>query len=99
VAVKVFLDRKSQGLVFEKVRSYLLLPLKGFLIFSKKLRREVNVWFRLDHPNIVPLLGITYDFGTSLSMVSPWLQKGTLQTYLNSSTARLEDLRPLVSTL
>ncbi|KAJ7732620.1 kinase-like domain-containing protein [Mycena olivaceomarginata] len=85
VAVKVFLDRKSQGLVFEK----------GF-IFSKKLRREVNVWCRLDHPNIVPLLGITYDFGTSLSMVSPWLQKGTLQTYLNSSTARLKDLRPLL---
>ncbi|KAJ7159609.1 hypothetical protein C8R46DRAFT_1194899, partial [Mycena filopes] len=64
VAVKVFLDRKSEGLVFER-----------------KLRREVAVWHRLNHANIVPLLGITYDFGTSLSMVSPWLGNGTLHTY------------------
>ncbi|KAF8193964.1 kinase-like domain-containing protein, partial [Mycena galopus ATCC 62051] len=58
--------------------------------------REVNVWCRLNHPNIVPLLGITYDFGTSLSMVSPWLQKGTLHTYLKSSDIRASDLRPLL---
>ncbi|KAJ7795394.1 kinase-like domain-containing protein [Mycena olivaceomarginata] len=42
---------------------------KGTLQRRTKLRREVNVWCRLDHPNIMPLLGITYDFGTSLSML------------------------------
>ncbi|KAJ7658275.1 kinase-like domain-containing protein, partial [Mycena polygramma] len=51
----------------------------------KRLRREVNVWCRLDHPNIVPLLGITYDFGPALSMVSPWLKSGTLHAYLKST--------------
>ncbi|KAJ6529709.1 kinase-like domain-containing protein [Mycena capillaripes] len=79
VAVKIFLDRKLEGPVFEK-----------------RLRREVNVWCRLDHPNVVPLLGITYDFGTSLSMVSPWLHKGTLHMYLESREARLGDSRPLL---
>ncbi|KAJ6467099.1 kinase-like domain-containing protein [Mycena vitilis] len=79
VAVKVFLDRKSEGPVFER-----------------RLRREVNVWCRLDHPNIVPLLGITYDFGASLSMVSPWLKGGTLHTYLKSTTTLLGNRRRLL---
>ncbi|KAJ7092196.1 kinase-like domain-containing protein [Mycena epipterygia] len=76
VAVKVFLDRKSD--------------------FDRKLRREVAVWYRLHHPNIVSLLGITYDFGSSLSMVSPWMAKGTLNTYLKSGEPRLQDFRPLL---
>ncbi|KAJ6488430.1 kinase-like domain-containing protein [Mycena vulgaris] len=80
VAVKVFVDRKSEGLAFER-----------------KLRREVAVWYRLDHPNIVPLLGITFDFGLSLSMVSPWLQRGTLHSYLKSGHAQPSDLGPLLT--
>ncbi|KAJ7312254.1 kinase-like domain-containing protein [Mycena albidolilacea] len=69
---------------------------KGMLQRRTKLQREVNVWCRLDHPNIMPLLGITYDFGTSLSMVSPWLRKGTLHAYLESSDARLSHLCPVL---
>ncbi|KAJ7757203.1 kinase-like domain-containing protein [Mycena maculata] len=61
-------------------------------VLTQKLRREVAVWYRLHHPNIIPLLGITYDFGTCLSMVSPWRAKGTLNTYLNSSEPRAHDL-------
>ncbi|KAJ7702661.1 kinase-like domain-containing protein [Mycena rosella] len=79
VAVKVFLDRNSEGLAFER-----------------KLRREVAVWYRLDHPNIVKMLGITYDFGPSLSMVSPWLQNGTLNNYLRSAQAKRETLGSLL---
>ncbi|KAJ7477420.1 kinase-like domain-containing protein [Mycena latifolia] len=67
------------------------------LAFQRKLRREVDVWYRLDHRNIVPLLGITFDFGTSLSMVSPWLTKGTLHHYLKSSQPRPEDLGLLLT--
>ncbi|KAJ7923586.1 kinase-like protein, partial [Mycena leptocephala] len=59
----------------------------------QRLRREVNVWCRLKHRNIVPLLGITYDFGTSLSMVSPWLRRGTLHAYLEAGEAHPSDLR------
>ena len=35
----------------------------------------------MDHENIVPLLGITSDFG-STGMVSPWMEKGNLTIYL-----------------
>ncbi|KAJ7087012.1 kinase-like domain-containing protein [Mycena epipterygia] len=79
VAVKVFVDRKSEGRKFER-----------------DLRREVAVWYRLHHPNVVPLLGITYDFGTSLSMISPWLGRGTLNTYLKSGEPRLQDFGRLL---
>jgi hypothetical protein len=38
----------------------------------------------LDHENIVPLLGITYDFGRGnpMGMVCPWLENGNLNGYL-----------------
>ncbi|KAJ7191688.1 kinase-like protein, partial [Mycena pura] len=62
----------------------------------QKLRREVAVWYRLDHPNVVPLFGITYDFGTSLSMVSPWLPNGTLDSYLKSGVPGRNAFRPLL---
>ncbi|KAJ6611956.1 kinase-like domain-containing protein, partial [Mycena sp. CBHHK59/15] len=60
------------------------------------LRREVAVWHRLDHPNIVPLLGITYDFGSHISMVSPWLENGTLNDYLRSREPQPENLGRLL---
>lgn len=69
----------------------------GIVTCCQKIRREVAVWYRLDHPNVVPLFGITYDFGTSLSMVSPWLPNGTLDTYLKSGMPGPNAFRPLVS--
>jgi len=48
---------------------------------SQRLRRELRVWQRLDHENILPLSGITYHFGY-VSMVCPWQENGNLQQYL-----------------
>jgi len=48
----------------------------------KKLRRELRIWCKLDHRNVVPLLGVVSDFGHLLSMVSPWLSNGSLHKYL-----------------
>ncbi|KAJ7157387.1 kinase-like domain-containing protein [Mycena filopes] len=46
--------------------------------------REALVWQRLRHPHILPLLGIDRDtFPSSLCMVSPWMQNGTVLKYLN----------------
>jgi hypothetical protein len=38
----------------------------------------------LKHKNIVPLLGITFDFGPNkpMGMVCPWLENGNLNGYL-----------------
>ncbi|KAG6825107.1 hypothetical protein H0H92_004679 [Tricholoma furcatifolium] len=48
--------------------------------------REAVVWGQLSHPNILPFLGI-YCFGqnnTRLSLVSPWMSKGSVAVFLNS---------------
>ncbi|KAJ8591683.1 kinase-like protein [Rhizopogon salebrosus TDB-379] len=49
---------------------------------EKALRRELGMWKRLQHANILSLLGIVRDFGPYISMVSPWLEHGSLTVYL-----------------
>lgn len=49
---------------------------------EQALRRELGMWKRLDHINILPLLGIARDFSPSISMVSPWCENGSLAAYL-----------------
>ncbi|KAF8553450.1 kinase-like protein [Imleria badia] len=48
------------------------------------LRRELGIWKRLDHINIVPFLGIAYGFGMcgSMSLVSLWMPNETLHNFL-----------------
>jgi serine/threonine protein kinase len=43
------------------------------------LYQEAVVWKRLDHPNIVPLLGIT---STPLQLVSVWMSGGDLTEHI-----------------
>jgi len=47
------------------------------------------VWKRLDHQNIVPLLGITF---TPLQLISEWMPNGNLTEYIRThpETDRLE---------
>ena len=54
-------------------------------------RRELGIWRRLDHRNIVPFLGIAYGFGRqgSASLVSSWMPHGTLHTFLEEHDDRL----------
>jgi len=39
---------------------------------------------RLEHPNIVPLLGVTYGFGPMLGAVFPWMSNGSLHSFLKN---------------
>ncbi|KAF7337744.1 Kinase-like protein [Mycena sanguinolenta] len=46
--------------------------------------REALIWTQLHHPNILPCFGIDGDsFPSSLCMVSPWMDHGTVLNYLN----------------
>ncbi|KAJ7261919.1 kinase-like domain-containing protein [Mycena rebaudengoi] len=46
--------------------------------------REALVWQHLQHPHILPLIGIDCEsFPTSLCMVSPWMEHGTVLEYLD----------------
>ncbi|KDQ59255.1 hypothetical protein JAAARDRAFT_33978 [Jaapia argillacea MUCL 33604] len=50
----------------------------------KRLNREVFVWGRLDHPNIVKLFGITYHMNERPAMVMQWYSNGSAVEYLQS---------------
>ncbi|KAG9312311.1 kinase-like domain-containing protein [Chiua virens] len=48
------------------------------------LRRELGIWKRINHKNVVPFLGIAYGFGMqgATSLVSLWMPNGSLQDFL-----------------
>ncbi|KAF8840481.1 kinase-like protein [Paxillus ammoniavirescens] len=54
---------------------------------KKKLNRELKVWAKLRHENIVPLLGVVSGFSVLPSMVSPWFSNGSLSSYLSKHEA------------
>ncbi|KDQ54708.1 hypothetical protein JAAARDRAFT_196591 [Jaapia argillacea MUCL 33604] len=49
---------------------------------KKNLRRELHVWRRLNHENIIPLHGVADDFGPYPSMVCPWMDNGSISKYI-----------------
>ncbi|KAG1897321.1 kinase-like domain-containing protein [Suillus fuscotomentosus] len=51
---------------------------------SRRLRRELKVWLRLRHDNIVPLYGTVSGFGQFVALVCPWYDNGSLSSYLES---------------
>ncbi|KAJ7718904.1 kinase-like domain-containing protein, partial [Mycena metata] len=49
-----------------------------------KLCREALIWKELHHPYILTFIGIDQDsFPSTLGMVSPWMEHGTVLNYLN----------------
>ena len=48
------------------------------------LRRELGIWRRLQHDNIVPFLGIAYGFGMdgTMSLVSLWMPNESVHGFL-----------------
>ncbi|KAF9235338.1 kinase-like domain-containing protein [Melanogaster broomeanus] len=60
-------------------------------------RRELGIWRRLEHDNIVPFLGIAYGFGRQecASLVSLWMPNGTLQKFLAEQDDKLTVTRQL----
>ncbi|KAF8835294.1 kinase-like protein [Paxillus ammoniavirescens] len=52
---------------------------------SKILLREASVWAQLSHKNILPLYGVTYEFGQLPSLVSSWTSNGSLEQFLGAN--------------
>ncbi|KAJ8591267.1 kinase-like protein [Rhizopogon salebrosus TDB-379] len=59
----------------------------------KRIRRELGICVRLDHPNILPVYGYTYGFGLFMAIVTPWAENGNLTTYLEHNDANLTLIR------
>ncbi|KAF4568460.1 hypothetical protein EYR36_010471 [Pleurotus pulmonarius] len=49
---------------------------------KRLFHRELNLWQKLDHKNIIPLLGTASDFGHYSAMVCPWYEYGSVSKYL-----------------
>ncbi|KAG1755426.1 kinase-like domain-containing protein, partial [Suillus lakei] len=56
-----------------------------------RIRREIKIWMKLKHQNIVPFIGVTAGFGPpeTISLVSPWIPNGTLTNFLETYGGRL----------
>ena len=55
------------------------------------LLRELGIWRRLDHENVVPFLGIAYGFGVqgAMSLVSLWMPNDSLHNFLTKQDSVL----------
>ncbi|KAG2369056.1 kinase-like domain-containing protein, partial [Suillus spraguei] len=56
---------------------------------NKRIMREL----KLNHPNILRILGYTYDFGPLSAIVSPWAENGNLTVYLEREGVALTCVR------
>ncbi|KZV78287.1 kinase-like protein [Exidia glandulosa HHB12029] len=48
----------------------------------KRLRREISVWKRLEHPNVNAMCGLFLGLGVVPAMVSLWCEEGDISRYL-----------------
>ncbi|KAL5492867.1 hypothetical protein ACEPAI_4315 [Sanghuangporus weigelae] len=56
-------------------------------VISLRAFREFIIWSQMKHPNIVPLIGLWFDFGYETGLpafVSPWIEHGSLSRYLSN---------------
>ncbi|KAF9256017.1 kinase-like protein [Marasmius fiardii PR-910] len=52
---------------------------------SQEYLREAIVWRQLQHPNVLPFLGIfELEHSQQLCLISPWMEKGNLLQYLRT---------------
>lgn len=67
-------------------------------LLYQRLHREIRLWQRLTHDNVLPFHGTTSGFGPHKAMVCSWAQNGNLNDYLRDSELplRLSDRFNLV---
>ncbi|KIM61269.1 hypothetical protein SCLCIDRAFT_1182000, partial [Scleroderma citrinum Foug A] len=51
-----------------------------------KFLKEVHVWSKLSHPNVLPLIGITTQFDLTVSIISPWMEKGNARDHVRDKS-------------
>ncbi|KAH8830229.1 kinase-like domain-containing protein [Flagelloscypha sp. PMI_526] len=51
---------------------------------QRRLNRELSIWRRLNHSNVLPLLGVAHDAfgGYGYAMVCPWLENGSISKWM-----------------
>ena len=56
------------------------------------------MWSKLNHPNVLPLLGYAFDADTGYPMlISQWMDLGNLLAYIRSNDVTIDRVTDLVS--
>lgn len=54
-----------------------------YLTMLQKVVKEVKIWAKLKHPNVLPLLGVFVDpVSATPNFVSEWMENGTAAKYM-----------------
>ena len=93
VAVKVIRYGDKSALPVLEVSSLYTLSFVMSHNMYQKLLKEAYVWSKLDHANIIKLLGLTAAFNHTLSIVSPLMSRGNAFDCVQDPDV---DPRPLV---
>jgi len=94
VAVKAVRYGDKSALPVLEVSSLYALPSAMSHNMYQKLLKEAYIWSKLDHENVIKLLGVTTIFNHSLSLVSPLMSRGNVFDYMGQDP--VIDPRPLV---
>ncbi|KIJ11882.1 hypothetical protein PAXINDRAFT_101466 [Paxillus involutus ATCC 200175] len=79
---KLCLNGRSIDVAIKAIRTYSVHGDEDHTQINKRLRRELRTWVNLEHTNVLPLFGTTMNFGRFPAMVCPWLENGSLTSYL-----------------
>jgi len=60
---------------------------------------KISRWAQLHHKNVLPLYGIAHDFGHFPSLVTPWMNEGSLNDYIANRHLSLRSKLDIVSGL
>ncbi|KAL5498961.1 hypothetical protein ACEPAH_1479 [Sanghuangporus vaninii] len=74
---------KRRGLVTVAIKR-LRVHIQSDKDLTKLLRKELSVWSKLRHANILPLLGFVKE-GDYPSVISEWMENGTVKQYMKSN--------------
>jgi len=59
----------------------------------KRLNREVYVWHRLEHPNVVKLFGTSYHISGRPAMIMQWYDNGNATEYLSKKNPQADRVK------
>ncbi|KIJ09441.1 hypothetical protein PAXINDRAFT_102246 [Paxillus involutus ATCC 200175] len=81
-------DAQSSEVAVKSIRSH---DLGAEDIYNKneQLRPALKLRARLKHENILPILGVATGFGRFTALVYPWVENGTLASYLQRNREQL----------
>ncbi|CAE6419898.1 unnamed protein product, partial [Rhizoctonia solani] len=83
--------KKGRPIAVKRLTMYSATGDEGAKKIEKRTARELEIWSRLDHPNILPLLG-TCSFRGSIGIISEWQANGNAAEWVraNPGVDRLE---------